>query len=66
VFHKELTLLGANSTTKRELDVQMPLIASGRLKPVVDRVLPLADAAEAHRHMAARRHFGKVVLRVTH
>src|SRR6185503_5393245 len=41
VFHKELKLLGANSTTKRELDVQMPLIAAGRLTPVVDRVFPL-------------------------
>jgi NADPH:quinone reductase-like Zn-dependent oxidoreductase len=66
VFHKELRLLGANSTTKHELDVQMPLVASGRLRPVVDRVFPLAEAAEAHRHMAARQHFGKVVLRVSH
>ncbi len=66
VFHKELRLLGANSTTKRELEVQMPLIAQGRLKPVVDRVFPLAAAAEAHRYLAARKHFGKVVLRVSH
>ncbi len=64
VFHKELRLLGANSTTKGELDVQMPLIARGKLEPVVDRVFPLAEAAEAHRHMAGRNHFGKVVLRV--
>jgi NADPH:quinone reductase-like Zn-dependent oxidoreductase len=66
VFHKELRLLGANSTTKHELDIQMPLIAARRLTPVVDRVFPLAEAAEAHRHMAGRRHFGKVVLRVSH
>jgi NADPH:quinone reductase-like Zn-dependent oxidoreductase len=66
VFHKELKLLGANSTTKRELEVQMPLIAAGRMKPVVDRVFPLEEAAEAHRHLAARQQFGKVVLRVAH
>ena len=66
VFHKELRLLGANSTTKGELEVQMPLIAAGRLRPVVDRVFPLAEAADAHRHLAARRQFGKVVLRVAH
>jgi len=64
VFHKELKLLGANSTTKHELEVQMPLIAEGRLKPVVDRVFPLADAAEAHRYLGARKQFGKVVLSV--
>lgn len=32
--------------------------------PVVDRVLPLADASEAHRALKASEHFGKVVLRV--
>jgi NADPH:quinone reductase-like Zn-dependent oxidoreductase len=64
VFHKELRLLGANSTTRRELEVQMPLLARGTLRPVVDRVFPLAEAADAHRYMAARQHFGKIVLRV--
>ena len=44
----------------------MPLIAAGRLRPVVDRVFPLAEAADAHRHMAGRKHFGKIVLSVVH
>ena len=66
VFHKELKLLGANSTTKPELEAQIPLLARGQLRPVVDRVFPLEAAAEAHRHLAARQQFGKVVLRVSH
>ncbi|PYM16562.1 MAG: Zn-dependent oxidoreductase [Candidatus Rokuibacteriota bacterium] len=66
VFHKELRLLGANSTTRGELAAQMPLIAAGKLRPVVDRVFPLDQAADAHRYMAGRRHFGKVVLRIPH
>ncbi|MEM7409271.1 MAG: NAD(P)H-quinone oxidoreductase [Myxococcota bacterium] len=37
---------------------------SGALSPVVDRVLPLAEAADAHRLLQASHHFGKVVLRV--
>ncbi len=39
-------------------------IAAGRVKPVVDQVLPLAQAAEAHRIVQASTHFGKVALRV--
>jgi len=39
-------------------------LAAGRIKPVVDRVLPLAQAAEAHRIVQSSTHFGKVVLRL--
>ncbi len=41
-----------------------PAVESGDVKPVVDRVLPLADAAEAHRVMESSEHIGKVVLQV--
>jgi putative PIG3 family NAD(P)H quinone oxidoreductase len=40
-------------------------LQSGELAPVIDRVLPLADAAEAHRIMQASQHFGKIVLEVS-
>ena len=39
-----------------------PLFASGTLKPVIDRVLPLEKAGEAHAYMATNEGFGKVVL----
>ncbi|HEX4768522.1 MAG TPA: NAD(P)H-quinone oxidoreductase [Lichenihabitans sp.] len=41
-----------------------PLIASGRVRPVIDKVYPLAEAAEAHRRMEAGDHIGKIVLSV--
>jgi putative PIG3 family NAD(P)H quinone oxidoreductase len=37
---------------------------AGRIKPVIDSVLPLSDAAAAHRRMNSSQHFGKIVLRV--
>jgi len=40
----------------------LPALASGRMGPVVDRVLPLDDAAEAHRLMEAGAVIGKIVL----
>jgi putative PIG3 family NAD(P)H quinone oxidoreductase len=41
----------------------LPLFASERLVPVVDRVYPLAEVAEAHRYMETNANFGKIVLR---
>jgi len=41
----------------------LPLFAAGRLKPVIDRVLPMAQVAEAHTRMEANKSFGKIVLR---
>jgi NADPH:quinone reductase len=41
-----------------------PLVEAGRIKPVVDRIFPLAGAGAAHRHMAAGEHIGKILLTV--
>ncbi|MEI9990013.1 MAG: NAD(P)H-quinone oxidoreductase [Rhizomicrobium sp.] len=39
-----------------------PLIEAGRIKPVVDRTYPLAEAAAAHKRMAGSEHIGKILL----
>jgi len=41
-----------------------PMVADGRIRTVIDRVVPMSDAAEAHRVMAASEHVGKVLLAV--
>ncbi len=42
----------------------VPLIESGVLKPMIDRVMPLENAREAHAYVASNQGFGKVVLEV--
>ena len=72
VLNKRLTIVGtalrsraleekAALTRDFEREV-MPLLASGRVAPVLDRVFPMAEVAEAHRVMEANEHFGKIVL----
>ena len=39
-----------------------PLLEAGRLRPVIDSVFPLADAAKAHIRMESSAHVGKIVL----
>ncbi len=41
-----------------------PYVEGGRLKPVIDRVFPLEQAADAHARMEAGEHVGKIVLAV--
>lgn len=41
-----------------------PLIEAGKIKPVVDRTYPLAQAQEAHKRMAGSAHIGKILLTV--
>jgi len=42
--------------------VVWPWIASGKVRAIIDRTFPLADAAAAHAYLESGRHFGKIVL----
>ena len=62
VFDRQLKILGAKMGNLAEMRRVWSLVASGELKPVVDRTFPLAEALAAHEYLAGRGHFGKVVL----
>jgi NADPH2:quinone reductase len=41
-----------------------PLVAGGKIKPVIDSTYPLAKASEAHARMESSQHIGKIVLTI--
>ena len=41
-----------------------PLFASGKVKPIIDSVLPLSEAAKAHERMESSTHIGKIILQI--
>jgi NADPH2:quinone reductase len=74
IMRRRLTLTGS---TLRARDVAFktlvadelartvwPHVEAGRLKPVIDKVFPLAEAADAHRRMESGAHMGKIVLEI--
>jgi NADPH:quinone reductase-like Zn-dependent oxidoreductase len=62
LFARQLSLLGSYMGRKSELLAAAPAFFDGKLRPVVDEVLPLSAAAEAHRRLESGQHFGKIVL----
>jgi NADPH:quinone reductase-like Zn-dependent oxidoreductase len=62
VFYKRLSILGSTMGSKGSLFDILKLVEAGKLRPVLDRVLPLAEAAQAHVLLAERAQFGKIVL----
>jgi NADPH:quinone reductase-like Zn-dependent oxidoreductase len=63
VFFKSLSILGSTMGSRSELLHVASLLAAGRLRPVIDRVLPLDEVALGHRLLEERAVFGKVLLR---
>jgi NADPH:quinone reductase-like Zn-dependent oxidoreductase len=69
---QNLTVIGVNlgrlqargSLLRKELDEIFRMYVAGKIKPVIGKSFPLADAAAAHRFIQERKNIGKVVLTV--
>src|SRR5262249_510670 len=64
VFFKLVWMLGSTMGSICELHEILKHVEAGRLRPVIDRVLPLDQIAEGHRVLENREAFGKVVLEI--
>jgi NADPH:quinone reductase-like Zn-dependent oxidoreductase len=64
LFSRQISILGSYMGSKAELLSVMDLVRRHAVNPVLDRIFPLAEAAEAHRRLENREQFGKIVLRV--
>ncbi len=58
----EISIVGSNGWQREDLVALLELVQKGKLKPTLDRRLPLEDAREAFRMLDERRVFGKVVV----
>jgi NADPH:quinone reductase-like Zn-dependent oxidoreductase len=65
LFARQLSLLGSYMGSRAELFTVLKLVGEKRLRPVIDRTFPLAEAAQAHRRLEQREQFGKIVLTVS-
>ena len=64
LFTKQLQVFGVFMGSQSDMSQVTLMLNSGRIKPVIHRVFPLEQAAEAHRVMEERSFFGKLVLKI--
>lgn len=62
IYQSHRQILGAPIGNRRDFRAVLDLVARGEIDPVVDRVLPLEETAEAHRALEQGEIFGKVVI----
>jgi tumor protein p53-inducible protein 3 len=74
ILAKRLTIIGSTlrsrtlayqiSLTKDFATFALPLLHQGQIKPIIDKIFPWEDVAEAHRYMESNQNRGKIVLKV--
>ena len=64
IWWKQLSVLGSTMGTKDDFEGVYELVASGKVKPIVDAAFPLSDARAAHERMEAGEQLGKIVLTI--
>jgi NADPH:quinone reductase-like Zn-dependent oxidoreductase len=66
IFWNHLKIFGSTLGSRAEFKAVLDFVAASRVRPVIDQMFPLADAAQAQKRMEEGRQFGKIVLRIDH
>jgi len=64
IFAKHLSLIGSTMGTQKDFRAVMELVFAGRLKPVLDRSFPLAEARAAQERLEKGEQMGKITLEI--
>ncbi len=64
-YSRHLSVLGTTLGSPWDFEQFLRVLAAGRLRPIIDTVFPLAEAAEAHRRLDSGMQFGKIALIIT-
>lgn len=62
-YTKQIVMTGALLGTKRQLQELLNFVTRKKIRPVIDSVVPLQEAAQAHKKMEEGRHMGKILLK---
>jgi NADPH:quinone reductase-like Zn-dependent oxidoreductase len=62
MFAKHLSLIGSTMGTRQDFSEVMGMVFAGKLRPVLDREFPLAEAAAAHERLQSGEQIGKITL----
>jgi D-arabinose 1-dehydrogenase-like Zn-dependent alcohol dehydrogenase len=63
-FVKQQRLIGSYGRNRADMIRTLEFAVAGKLRPVIDRILPLEEAAEGFAALRERRVLGKVVIRI--
>ena len=64
LFSSQLRVTGIMVGSRKEQDDMVRAIAANKIKPVIDSTFPLEGIADAYRHQASQKHFGKICLEI--
>ena len=62
LYQNHLTIIGATGETPEDVTLSLKAAAEGRFKVVVDRIMPLSQAVQAHELIESRSGIGKIIL----